>query len=285
MNEMPGSGGDVRVVQLPHPGGEHDMSRRTTRPWQSGEALHRRTFLQAPGSYRTTPTGNDVQGDIAVWTEWEAEARVLTDLDPVPGGPRWLCQANPEAEPPELPDGVPPQNTDPFVFGDRFRYSGCKQPDNIKLRTLGRGALILFGSNTGGQFALDTVFVVAGWVDHTRDTYKNLPDGITSDAHRLFMLDPWYGWNTGKTFRLYLGATTDMNIDGMFSYVPCRPANGRQSGFARPTIDIQPYINPNLRMAARSSAPLQPSEVASVWNAVTRRVTTDGLALATRIIV
>ena len=129
------------------------------------------------------------------------------------------------------------------------------------------------------------MFVVAGWVDHTRDTYKNLPDGITSDAHRLFMLDPWYGWNTGKTFRLYLGATTDMHVDGMFSYVPCRPANGRQSGFARPTIDIQPYINPNLRMAARSSAPLQPSEVASVWNAVTRRVTTDGLALATRIIV
>lgn len=104
--------------EFPHPGGEHDMSGRTTRPWQSASAPHRRTFLQAAGTYRATPTGADVQAEVAVWAEWEAETRLLAELDPVPAGPRWLCQPNPA--------GTPPQNTDPFVFGDRFRYSACR---------------------------------------------------------------------------------------------------------------------------------------------------------------
>ena len=72
-------------------------------------------------------------------------------------------------------------------------------------------------------------------------------------------------------------------LDGMFSYAPCRPANGARSGFARPTIDIQPYINPNLRQQARSSGSVGANEVTKVWSAVTRTVTAGDLALATRI--
>jgi hypothetical protein len=275
--------GDVRVVQFPHPGTEHDMSDRAFRPWQSANAPHRRTFMQAPGSYRTSVDGPEIEADVAVWAEWEAEARLLTELDPVSGGPSWLCEANPAAQPPELPDGTPAQNTDPFVFGDRFRYTACRQPGNRKLRALGRGSLILFGSSIGGQFVLDTVLVVAGCVDHTVATYRDLPNGATTAQHRRFTLDPWYGWGDTTTFRLYLGATPDDPVDGMFSFAPCHVGSGRTSGFARPAIDVPPYTNPNLRQQARSSGPLEPTAVARVWRDVVDCVTADGLALATRL--
>jgi len=62
-------------------------------------------------------------------------------------------------------------NTDPFVFGDRFHYTGCLQHTKrgpTQLRNLSRGSVILFGSKRPGrpEFTLDTVFDVAGYVDH-----------------------------------------------------------------------------------------------------------------------
>jgi len=59
-------------------------------------------------------------------------------------------------------------------------YIGCRQPRNRKLRELGRGSLILFGSNLNDRFDLDTVFVVDGWVEHDwRDIQREAP------RHRL----------------------------------------------------------------------------------------------------
>ena len=57
-------------------------------------------------------------------------------------------------------------NTDPFIFGDRFLYSNCKQATSTRLRSLGRGSVIAFGSHTARRWVLDTVMVVAGSVDY-----------------------------------------------------------------------------------------------------------------------
>ncbi len=59
-------------------------------------------------------------------------------------------------------DGGWRQNTDPLVFGDHFLYSNCRQRQNGKMRDLAHGSLVLFGSKLGGQFVLDTLFVVDG---------------------------------------------------------------------------------------------------------------------------
>lgn len=53
-----------------------------------------------------------------------------------------------------------PQDTDPFVFGERFRYGNCQQPSSTTLKNLEPGSLILFASTQGGKHLLDTVFVV-----------------------------------------------------------------------------------------------------------------------------
>lgn len=116
------SEGDVRFVQFPHPGKEHNVG-RGVRSWPSGEKAHRRTFLQSPGLYRTAIAGTDVAGELAFWGEWEGQARLVAELDPVPEGPRYLCGADPAGEPPMSAVGTPPQNTDPFVRATRWRTS------------------------------------------------------------------------------------------------------------------------------------------------------------------
>jgi hypothetical protein len=161
-----------------------------------------------------------------------------------------------------------------------MRYTFCRQPTNRKLRSLGRGSVILFGSSVQNRFVLDTVFVVAGWIEHRA---RNDLSGRTDDVHMRATIDPMYGWGEDKrTYRLYVGATPEESVDEMFSFVPCRPGSGVDVGFARPGLEIDGVINPNLRMQAKT---LDVSEraVQAAWDAAVDTVQTNGLALATRL--
>lgn len=183
-------------------------------------------------------------------------------------------------QPPRSNDGVPPQNTDPFVWGDAIRYTFCRQPGNGKLRRLGRGSLILFGSSLHNQFVLDSVLVVAGWLEHEK--CDDLA-GRTDEAHMNATIKPMYGWGDKKrTYRLYLGATPDEPVNGMFSFVPCRPAAGDASGFARPALELQGFLNPNARMQARS-VDVGQGNLPQLWRAVVDTVLAEELALATQL--
>jgi len=277
------SAGDVRFVQFPHPGKEHTVGPTGVRAWPRADELHRRTFLQSRGHYRLARDGADEYGDVVFWGEWEGAARLVTQLDPVPEGPRSLCTPDPRGQPPHTTDGTPPQNTDPFVWGDTMAYIGCRQPRNRKLRELGRGSLILFGSNLNDRFDLDTVFVVDGWVEHDCETFKEKLRGIASDAHLHAGVAPFHGWGIKKTLRYYAGATPQDTAAGMYSFVPCLPAAGKQSGFARPELRLDGLIDPGLRMQARSSKPFDAEKVAELWDEVVAQVTGQGLALATRL--
>lgn len=66
-------------------------------------------------------------------------------------------------------------------------------------------------------------------------------------------------------------------------FVPCRPAAGAHSGFGRPSIELDGFIKPDLRMQAGSSDPLESSVVQALWRQVADQVLGDGLALATRL--
>lgn len=267
--------------QFPHPGKEHNVGPSDVRHWPRGDELHRRTFLQSPAVYRTTLDGPEQRGEVVFWGEWEGEARLITKLEPTAERPRFV--PNPHGDPPVAADGTPPQNTDPFVWGDAIAYMGCRQPSNKKLRGLGRGSLILFGSNLAGRFVLDTALVVAGWAEHDCDTFDEKLAGVASEAHMRAGLAPFHGWGEKGTLRYYAGATPANPVFGMYSFVPVRPADGATSGFARPPIELDRFIEPNLRQQVRSSEPVDLATVARLWRQVVGQVLDRELALATRL--
>jgi hypothetical protein len=272
--------GDVRFIQFPHPGSEHAMSPSGFRPWKLGNEAHARTFLQSDGAYRASATERDESGPAAFWGEWEGAARLVRELDRVPNGPRFLCRPDPEGPPPPTSaDGAPAQNTDPFVWGPAIRFTFCRQKDNQKLRRLGRGSLILFGSSPERGFELDTVLVVAGWMDHRRSADLA---GLTDSDHLRWTIDPMYGWGDHtRTYRLYWGATPAHPVDGMFSFVPCQPAD-TTDGFERPVVELGELLKRGLRMQARV-VDVETARIPEIWAQVVKQVTGAGLALATRL--
>jgi hypothetical protein len=280
-SEVPlGTAGDLRVVQFPHPGREHAMPASGHRQWKLGTEPHGRTFLLSPATFRWAPEVEDQRGEVAFWGEWEGAANLVAELEPGASQPRWLCAPDPSATAPVARDGQPPQNTDPYVWGAAMRYAFCRQPRNRKLRNLGRGSVILFGSSLGHEFVLDTVLVVAGWIEHRRRADLV---GRTDANHTRATIEPMYGWGEDKrTYRLYVGATPDAPVDGMFSFVPCRPDDGAERGFARPALKLGGLINPNARMQARMLDTARASGP-ELWRETVETVQACDLALATRL--
>ncbi len=236
---------ELCVVRFPHPGDERgpDPGGGRTR-WDSGLSPHRRSFMRAPGTWCDEPGGEIHRGEMTFWGEWEAGSEVSPIPVRVPEGPAWLHRPLFEG-PGSAPEGVVPQNTDPFVFGDRFLYTFCRQPRNPGLRRLARGSVILFGSGCSGGFVLDTVLVVADSVDHAREDYLERAVPRTSEVFRAVTLDPMYGWEKTRGGRLYFGATPAEPVGGMFSFVPCLPGSP-PGGFARPPLDLPGLVDPAL---------------------------------------
>src|SRR5437016_1207455 len=259
---------DVALVQFPHPGTEHRPAGLGVMPWYSGP--HRRKFMVAEGIW-VADGGQAGGGLVNFWGEWEAPSRVLSDGVGEIGMPRYLHRPLRPAE------GDSGSNTDPFVFGQRFYYSNCRQLRNRKLRDLPIGSLMLFGSKVRRRFVLDTALVVAD--RHPLDCARlNRGDS----AFRRVSLRPLQ--ESGEPLDrlvLYEGATPDRAIDGMFSFVPARPHDDGEWGFHRPCL-AGSYLNDNLAMAARVQM-VASSQVAKVWAEVTRRVFDAGLVLATHL--
>lgn len=140
--------GLAAVVHFPHPGGEHvppgnDMG------WNRG--LHARKFLACPGTY-IDDDGVAHDDELVFWGEWEAPSRVVRRWTRRPGLPTVVHE--PYWTVPATDAGVSRRNTDPWVFGDTFLYSNCRQltPNRrpSALQRLPVGSLILFGSTVGG---------------------------------------------------------------------------------------------------------------------------------------
>ena len=270
-------------VQFLHPGGEHRPPPGGVMPWN--ERDHKRKFMRAHGT--ATDLSEDVDGELVFWGEWEPQSRVVeTYRDPQREHPRWL--QDPFWEPVSPPRWV--QNTDPFVFGDQFHYTGCQQDRMIggrrratQLRHLSRGSVILFGSCRRDRFVLDTVFVVDRFVDHglgNRDTA--LAD--ISDTYRSVVIEPWYHNPPFpyQSFRLYSGATPTNPVHGMFSFVPCALRSEAPRGFARPVIELSEAITDTHKQSFRLNPQAGVAESARLWSSVCEQVLRSGLALGTR---
>lgn len=276
------SGDGVHVVQFPHPGGEHgpDEEGGTRRRWQDGSAPHRRVFMLGHGTWRRGAGGPAParRGDVTLWGEWEADSAVGPAPSPVPGGPRWLHRPL-FLGAVAAPAGVP-QNTDPFVFGERFLYTFCRQSRNAALRGLGRGSVVLFGSALDGHFVLDTVLVVAGLLRHGREDYATVAAPRTDPVFRATTLDPMYAWERTARGTLYFGATPADPVAGMFSFAPCLAADPPAS-FTRPRIELPGIVEPGLADEARAVSLPSLGAATEIWEEVVRQVAGAGLALCT----
>ena len=276
-----------RFVQFPHPGGEHSPDYGDWKGWNPArksngrENPHGRKFLEIGGAWlEDLDSAKTQEGKLWAWAEWEPESRVLRRFRPFGTRmPRYLW------EPTLLPkhDYRGLHNTDPFIFGG-FYYTDCKQQSFEGLRRLGRGSVIVFGSMKKPHWVVDTVLVVADYVDHTNLDYELLLAGRVPQCY----------WDTtlGLTCkgselpihrRWYRGATHDAPTDGMFSFFPCLPAD-KGTPFARPHIELPPeYFTLNLSQGAKGCAlhagSLAKSTVRELWTSIAEQIFEQGLLL------
>jgi hypothetical protein len=237
--------------------------------------------MKARGGYVTADGRRD--GEVVFWGEWEPESRVLHRYDAHGGMPHFLYE----------PFFVPPattewrQNTDPFVFGDCFLYTGCMQHTKrgaTQVRHLSRGSIVLFGSHRGESgFVLDTAFVVDRHIDHDRSDHEVVLGTDVSDTYRTVTIEPWYrgGVPQAQSHRLYFGATVERPVGRMYSFFPCQPYDDAQAGFARPTIRL-PGVNARLRQGKKITRGLDLAELERLWSEIVGQVRGAGLALGVR---
>ena len=293
-------------VQFIHPGKEHRPDSGTRKSWNTGD--HRRKFMVTAGRY--ADDGEVRAAEIGFWGEWEPESEVVRCVQqPLPNGPRYVYR--PFYRQPAGYSGQQLQNTDPFVFGERFLYTGCKQYAAGRptgLRFMERGSVVLFGSSIGGAFCVDTVFVVSGWIDHDRSTVREVLRGAISPTYAAVTISPWYredfsghgprpaaqtrpgcrepvaaasmtGCGAGDSFRLYFGATWEEPVDGMFSFFPCLPLANALNGFGRPEIAIAGSIADNLTQGQKFTDLMNTAQAKRLWDEVVRQVRAAGLSL------
>jgi hypothetical protein len=291
-----------QIVQFTHPGSEHGPGsiRGNHKSWNDGP--HRRKFMRAGGDY-IAGNGRLGNGELLFWGEWEPPSEVQEFASrPDDLHPRWLhspylpsvipAQGRSSACSPKAalkPSCSPPscaasllQNTDPFVFGDCFKYFVCKQwkkanGKSTKLSRLEAGSMILFGSTHGTDsdafFQLDTVFVVADYLEYSPSNPAKLPkhssvsDDYLKAVFRMAFpkLDPDIPSNL--TLRLYFGATASKRVNGMYSFAPARLAGPDAEGFSRVPLKNLPYLTNNLNSAPRVTNTSN-TEVFQAWKQV-----------------
>jgi len=229
------------IVQFFHPGKEHGYDYvkyqdKYFKNWNTND--HKRKFMINEGSY----IKNDIrkEGKLLFWGEWEPPSYVERIDDQINCFPYGV---NPEyLHTPILPnlDKIKEyqeahyyQNTDPFIFGDSFKYAICRQK-NKKLRNLEKGSLIIFGSQVNYRFVIDTVFVVKDKTPYfSLDDIKNKNLEIYPEIVTKMILNKEMKVDNPEGLTLYIGATYDDKENGMFSFVPAKIDNNKKEGFPR----------------------------------------------------
>lgn len=226
-----------------HPGGAPEEI-QGRRPWRKNVDAHERAFLRARGrAVSSAAQGAQVHdGPLTFWGEWEADAWGYA-LAPggEPGLPTFVFEPRKPSRPANL--GLM-HNTDPFVFDGPFLYSNCRQASLPLLRSLDRGDVLFFGSQLGGQFVLDTVFVVRERYPYRPARWRQarlppLPESFvaaTLGPLGVRIRDPNVDLPPDTELVLYVGATPDDPVDGMFSFVPALAAQPTAKAFRRPTL-------------------------------------------------
>ena len=249
--------------------------------------------------------------DLIFWGEWEPQSHVTRINSNVQKDfPHYIHEPELDLKVPTQIDGRLRQNTDPYVFADAFYYRCCKQISGGKrtqLSYLKKGSIILFGStihqNTEeAYFGVDTVFVVGDHREYDSKNYEQQLKGFTPELYaeivgigkiveddgETALSQPVSGSRGGScspssyttvepTLRCYSGATPEQNVNGMYSFVPCKLYEDGTTGFERLKIcmnDLSKF-NPNGRElitnnlnAAPKITEIEDTKAVEIWNRI-----------------
>lgn len=255
----------VLLVQFTHPGGEHVHTRQELKSgikqWNYGP--HRRKFLKVEGQYVMSNGTLSTKQELLFWGEWEPTSRTSPVSSTVGIGvmPQYVHMPFLQSSsgglilPPFTNSkGKDRQNTDPFVFGENFLYSCCKQRKRInnsilsrftQLGELEKGSIILFGSTIspkqgGPYFVLDTVFVIGDYRMFANYTAETELCGFVPNDYCEIM--GFKSWPYNNKYVCYKGASANNSVDGMFSFVPCRPCISGMVGFPRVKLTSKDFV-------------------------------------------
>lgn len=247
---------------------------------------HKRKYIRHLVRCWDGGTGETDPAEMGFWGEWEADStfEVTGRKSPYPithhrivlliRHPR-ACKMH--------------QNTDPFVFGDRFVYTICQQEYKNCLRDLDPGSIIAFGSRVDGHFGLDTLFVVGDIrveLDLERETWREVLD---SEVYKNITIWPLTGKNGRCKPKKYkatvyggvmFGNRTQSNP--MFSFIPCS-----LGPFPRPTLGSlmnKGLITDTLTQGIKRTRLSSVEESIKIWEMVYSDVKAAGLRIATRVV-
>ena len=284
-----------RFIQFPHPHEEHNS--RSGSIWHETKTSggkkkpHRRKFMEFQGKW--AERGGATHCDtLWGWGEWEPESTLLPNCIPK-ASDRWQPRQLWKPYYVQRPDYKHLHSTDPLIFGGQFLYSNCHQANYPKLKQLARGSVIAFGSGSKCGWMLDTVFVVSDFIryeingDWTRLKRKVQKEFLHVTGGPLLANDgedcsPDGCARGDKTLRLYLGATPEHPVDGMFSFFPATRGDKRRA-FARPFIFLPgEYFNrESWRTPKGQEVERSPAELVCLWNRLVKQVHDQELVLGT----
>jgi len=133
-------------------------------------------------------------------------------------------------------------NTDPFVYGNAFWYTDCKQARYRNVRELAVSSLILFGTErpVDETFLLDTVFVVKR--RHSYEEIFDLEESGKLDAGLDFATISHGGLAPEKRDFGFYEAQMFSEDQAYFSFVPCRSQSRGSIAFHdRVALDVKEF--------------------------------------------
>jgi len=191
------------------------------------------------------------------------------------------------------------QNTDPYVFGDNFMYSCCKQVKNrkpSKLQNLFPGDIIVYYSlrknEIGFSCLLDTVFVVEKVVGrYKRNDYKEIQNKVSELYFQNVILPIHYGCGNSiddeGSYTLYKAATPSSPVNGMFSYFPCKEYSEKiNCGFPRYEIK-DGHLTDAIQIKSQQGFAIKSTDDSdsqyNLWLSLTQNILNSGYNLGTHV--
>lgn len=285
-----------RIIEFSHPGSQLKISKRSqkneicfrfdenstsegVRFWNKMKFDHYRKFLESDGLVLKNNNGeikNELRKEkLFFWGEWEADSyfKLLPNKNKLLPNSIHFPFFNSE----EKLRGK--HNTDPYVFGDCFYYTNCKQTRN-KMNQLEEYSLIIFGTEYHSRevsgFAVDTVFIVK----------KSLPFEDQENFSEIFRTVNLEVVKQQKqqieNLRIYESLTYKDNKE-FFSYVPCKiKTEITQTGFKRPMLNFKKFRLQNPGAGTVLKEIDEPS-IINYWQEITAEILFQGFDLAVKV--
>lgn len=300
----------IKIVQLAHPGKEwpgysHSNNQyiksnkgiiwkenyeEGIRQWNNLD-VHKRKFIFSKDVAYIDSSLKEKRGDLTFWGEWEPHSsfKLISKSSRDFYGPRMI----------HFPyfdkkyDGSKKHTTDPYVFGENFWYTHCKQnpnQPNQALKSLEEDSIIIMGSERAEDksFLVDTVFVVEKrFSQHEmRANKKFLPKLLLetnleiNENHELLDASKYsdFGFYKGKNHK----------VSNMFSFVPAKKYNKTDKGHERLIINTyDKFYNFQRAGAGSVNRVVKKSnsvdEIKEYWDMIVSDAFNQGFVLATNI--